>query len=137
MVTMAACILIVEDNKANLALVEYLLTAAGYRTLGATDGDEAVRLARLHRPDLVLCDLQVPVLDGYEVLQQLRNDPALSGLVVIAVTASTPGDGAYVREAGFDGYLPKPIEPRTFVGQIEAYLRPQLRSRGPSGGTSS
>ena len=61
---MAARILIVEDNKANLALVEYLLTTAGHQTLVATDGVEAVRLARQTQPDLVLCDLQVPVLDG-------------------------------------------------------------------------
>jgi CheY-like chemotaxis protein len=127
---MAARILIVEDNKANLALVEYLLTTAGHQTVVATDGVEAVRLARQTHPDLVLCDLQVPVLDGYEVLEQLRGDPELSGLPVVAVTAfSMRGDRAYVLEAGFEGYIPKPIEPEKFVEQVEAYLRPELRSR--------
>jgi len=127
---MAARILIVEDNKANLALVEYLLTTAGHQTLVATDGVEAVRLARQTHPDLVLCDLQVPVLDGYEVLEQLRGDPELSGLPVVAVTAfSMRGDRADVLEAGFEGYIPKPIEPEKFVEPVEAYLRPELRSR--------
>jgi CheY-like chemotaxis protein len=126
---MAARILIAEDNEANLALVEYLLKAAGHQTLAATDGAEAVRLVRQTRPDLVVCDLQMPVLDGYAVLTQLRDDPALRDVPVIALTAySRRSDRTSVLVAGFDGYLSKPIDPETFVAQIEKYLRSELRS---------
>jgi CheY-like chemotaxis protein len=122
---MTARILIVEDNAANLELVEYLLKAGGHRTLAATDGAEGVRMAREQLPDLVICDLQMPVLNGYEALQQLRGDPALRAIPVIAVTAfSMPGDREKVVQAGFDGYLTKPIDPETFLQQIEKHIRP-------------
>jgi CheY-like chemotaxis protein len=128
---MSARILIAEDNAANLALVDYLLKTAGHETLAATDGAEAVRLARQLHPDLILCDLQMPVADGYEVLSRLREDPALRDVPVIALTAySMSGDRANVLVAGFDGYLSKPIDPETFIAQIEKYLRPELRSGG-------
>jgi two-component system cell cycle response regulator DivK len=128
---MGARILIAEDNEANLALVEYLLRAAGHETLSATDGAEAVSLVRQVPPDLVICDLQMPVLDGYAVLAQLREDPALRDVPVIALTAySRRGDRTSVLVAGFDGYLSKPIDPEAFVAQIEKYLRPELRSGG-------
>ena len=128
---MPARILIAEDNEANLALVEYLLQAAGHETLSATDGHEAVRLARESPPDLVICDLQMPEADGYSVLAQLRDDPALQALPVIALTAfSRRIDRITALVAGFDGYLSKPIEPETFIGEIEEYLQPQLRSGG-------
>jgi two-component system cell cycle response regulator DivK len=128
---MSARILIAEDNAANLALVDYLLKTAGHETLAATDGAEAVRLARQLHPDLVICDLQMPVADGYEVLASLKEDPALQDMPVIALTAySTNSDRTSVLVAGFDGYLSKPIDPETFVAQIEKYLRPELRSGG-------
>ena len=128
---MPARILIAEDNEANLALVEYLLQAAGHRTVGATDGQQAVRLARESRPDLVICDLQMPQVDGYSVLAHLRDDPALRDVPVIALTAfSRRIDRTTVLVAGFDGYLSKPIEPETFIEEIERYLQPQLRSGG-------
>jgi CheY-like chemotaxis protein len=132
---MKARILIAEDHEANLALAEYLLRAAGHETQAAADGAEAVRLARQCPPDLILCDLQMPGLDGYAVLQQLRDDPALRGVPVLAFTASsTGGDRAQVAAAGFDGYVSKPIEPRRFVAQIEEHLRPELRGgAGPRG----
>jgi two-component system cell cycle response regulator DivK len=128
---MGARILIAEDNEANLALVEYLLRAAGHETLSATDGAEAVSLVRQAPPDLVICDLQMPVLDGYAVLAQLREDPALRDVPVIALTAySRRSDRTSVLVAGFDGYLSKPIDPEAFIAQIEKYLRPELRSGG-------
>ena len=128
---MPARILIVEDNAANLQLVEYLLKVSGHQTLAATDGAEGVRLALEQPPDLVICDLQMPVLNGYEVLQRLREDSALRTIPVIAVTAfSMPGDRERVIQAGFDGYLTKPIEPETFVLRIEVHLPPEKRSSG-------
>jgi CheY-like chemotaxis protein len=128
---MPARILIAEDNEANLALVEYLLRAAGHRTVAATDGLEAVRLARQIRPDLVICDLQMPEVDGYSVLAQVREDPTLREMPVIALTAfSRRIDRTTALVAGFDGYLSKPIDPEVFIEEVEQYLKPQLRSGG-------
>lgn len=123
-----ARILIIEDNEANLSLVEYLLSVAGHETFPARDGDEGMRRATVCRPDLVVCDIQMPGLSGYEVLRLLRADPGLCEVPVIAVTAySMPNDRNNVLAAGFNSYLSKPIEPETFVAQIESLLPPNLR----------
>ena len=125
---MSATILIIEDNPANLALVQYLLMKAGHQTHSAMDGEAGVRAAAQTRPDLIICDLQLPGLNGYEVLARLRSDPTTSRTPVIAVTAfSMPSDQEQVMTAGFDSYLSKPIEPETFVAQIERHLAPALR----------
>jgi len=130
---MAARILVIEDNAANLELVRYLLSFSGYAVLEARDGAEGVALALQERPDLIVCDLQMPVLDGYEVLARLRENLDLADTVIVAVTAfSMPNDQQKVMTAGFDGYLSKPIEPEKFVGQIEAYLPAGLRAPGPA-----
>ena len=132
---MAARILVVEDNAANLELVRYLLTFHGYTVLSACDGAHGVALAHQEQPDLVICDLQLPALDGYEVLAQLREHAGNTRLPIVAVTAySMPRDRHTVLSAGFDGYLSKPIEPANFVGQIEAYLPAALRTRRPEPG---
>ena len=124
---MAARILIVEDNPANLDLAKYLLEHAGYAVLLAHDGAEGVAVAMRERPDLVVCDLQMPVMDGFEVLRTLRGETSFGSKPVIAVTAfSMSGDQAAALAAGFDGYLSKPIEPEKFVAQIEAFLAPPL-----------
>jgi len=131
---MPARILIVEDNPANLDLSKYLVESHGYATLTATDGEQGLRIAREKRPDLILCDLQMPVMDGYELLKQIRNEPSLSDIIAIAVTAfSMSGDRDTALAAGFDGYISKPIDPERFVEQIEAYLRPELRAKRPPG----
>jgi two-component system cell cycle response regulator DivK len=133
---MAARILIIEDNKANLELAEYLLKASGYATLAARDGEEGVRAARKELPDLIICDLQMPIMDGYEVVRQLKKDPQLRSIPVIAVTAlSMPGDRGNVLAAGFDGYLSKPIEPEIFVRTVEGFVPPGLRAGRPAPGS--
>lgn len=130
---MSARILVIEDNAANLELVRYLLSYSGYAVLEARDGAQGVALAWQERPDLIVCDLQLPVLDGYEVLARLRKNPDSSGAVIVAVTAfSMPNDRQRVMTTGFDGYLSKPIEPETFVGQIEAFLPAELRAPRPA-----
>jgi len=127
---MAARILIIEDNKANLELAEYLLKASGYTTLTAMDDEEGVRTARKEHPDLIICDLQMPIMDGYEVVRELKKDPLLRSIPIIAVTAlSMPGDRNKVLAAGFDGYLSKPIDPETFVRTVEGFLPPGLRAQ--------
>ena len=120
--------LIIEDNPANLELVRYLLEHAGHRVDGAVNGIDGVFAVGATAPDLVICDLQLPMLDGYGVLRELRARPAHAALPIIAVTAfSMPNDRKNVMQAGFDGYLSKPIDPETFVERIEAFLPPALR----------
>lgn len=131
---MKARILLVEDNADNLELARYLLAASGYEVLLATDGAQGLAGARVHLPDLIVSDLQMPVMDGYALITQLRQDPVCRDIPIIAMTAfSMPGDEQRVIEAGFDGYLSKPIEPQLFASQIAGFLastRPA--GRGPS-----
>lgn len=132
---MPARILVIEDNAANLELVRYLLSYSGHTVLEARDGAQGVETALRERPDLIVCDLQMPLLDGYQVLARLRADAATAAIVVVAVTAfSMPNDRQKVITAGFDGYLSKPIEPERFVVQIEAFLPPGLRTPPPGSG---
>lgn len=127
---MAARILIAEDHPASLELLRYLLAANGYDILSAEDGEAALDLARRETPDLIICDLQMPKKNGYEVVRQLKSEPALAAIPVVAVTAfSMIGDREQVLAAGFDGYLSKPIEPEEFVALIEQYLPPSLRKQ--------
>ena len=110
----------------------------------AVDGEEGLLLAKRERPDLILCDLQMPKLDGFELAQQIRLDPQLSDVPLVAVTASAmPDDLGKVMDAGFNGYITKPIVPEDFVSQAEEFLRVELRSgsirppRGQSGGQTT
>lgn len=125
---MAARILIVEDHPASLEMMDYLLTAMGYETVLARDGRAAVELAARTHPDLVVCDLQLPYMSGYEIAEHLKQDPALSAIPLIAVTASSmPGDEERVLASRFEGYYAKPIDPERFVSQMENHLAPGLR----------
>lgn len=118
-------ILVVEDNAANLELIRYLLSAAGHEVITAVNGRDGLNRATLEVPDLVLCDLQMPVMDGYELMRALRNIPALHEIVCIALSASAmPSDAERVAAAGFNAYLTKPLEPETFARQVmELYDR--------------
>lgn len=125
---MPARILVVEDNEANLELMRYLIEHAGHRVFLARDGRAGVETALRMRPHLVLCDLQMPLLDGYGLLERLRGEPALGTTPIVAVTAfSMRGDENRVLTAGFNGYMSKPIDPGTFVARMEAFLPPALR----------
>jgi two-component system cell cycle response regulator len=120
-----ANILIVEDNPANLALMVYLLDAFGHTTRTATNGAEGVAAALAERPDLVLMDLQMPKVDGYDAAEQIRAAPQLAGVPVVAVTASAMvGDRDAILARGFHGYIAKPILPEAFLQQIERFLQP-------------
>jgi two-component system cell cycle response regulator len=124
----AARILIIEDNPANLELMTYLLGAFGHTVLAAEDGRRGLEVARGERPDLIVCDVQLPDMDGYEVARRLKSDPELRTTPLVAVTAlAMVGDRDRVLAAGFDGYLAKPINPETFVRQMEVYLRSEER----------
>ena len=126
---MAASILVVEDNHANMELTDYLLKASGYNPMLAPSGAEGVRLAIEERPDLILMDIQMPGMDGYEATTAITGDPAFQECPVVAVTAfAMVGDRDHVLSRGFAGYISKPIEAETFVSQVEAYLPPDLRA---------
>lgn len=126
---MSANILIIEDNPPNLELMVYLLTAFGHSTQTAATGEEGLEAAARAVPDMVLCDVQLPGIDGYEVVCQLKQRPGMRQKPVVAVTAfAMVGDRDRVLSAGFDGYIAKPIVPETFIRQVDAFLPPELRS---------
>jgi len=125
---MPAKILLIEDDTASRELASYLLNAAGYTVLVANDGGCGAWLAVKERPDLVLCDLHLPVMDGYEVVRALLADQNWRRVPLIALTASSMvGDREKTLAAGFNDYLSKPITPETFVQEVEAFLPPDLR----------
>ncbi len=125
---MAARILVVEDHPASLEMMDYLLRAMGYETLLAKDGMVALEIVATTRPDLVVCDLQLPHMSGYEVAERFKADPAMRDVPVIAVTAfSMPGDKERILASNFEGYYAKPIDPERFVSQMEQYLPPDRR----------
>jgi len=116
-------ILVVEDNPLNLKLVRDVLTAFGYEVVEAKSGEEGVELAGTCDPDLVLMDLQLPGIDGYEALRLLRQDPRLGGVPVVAVTAfAMKEDRERTAREGFDGYLGKPISVRALPSQVSDFL---------------
>lgn len=120
---MSLRVLIVEDNPQNLELMCFLLESAGHSTLTARNGLEGLAASERETPDLIICDLQMPALDGFGMLERLQADPRLRAIPCVAVTAlAMPSDRARVMDAGFCGYLSKPIEPRTFVGLVEGLL---------------
>jgi CheY-like chemotaxis protein len=120
---MAALILVVEDNEDNLTLVDLLLKARGYAPLLARSGAEGVRVATAEHPDLVLLDIRMPGMNGYDVATMLKQEAALSRTRIVALTASAMvGERERIRAAGFDGYIQKPIDPEGFVDRVERFL---------------
>ena len=115
-------ILVVEDNETNMKLFRDVLVATGYRTIEATTGAQAFDLAVEHAPDLVLMDIQLPDVDGAEVLRRLRSDRRTSSLAVLALTAQAMhGDRSRFLSAGFDGYLSKPVDVLELVGTVRKH----------------
>ena len=112
----------IEDNEDNIRLLDYVLRAYGYEPMLATDSADGLRIALDRRPDLILLDLRMPGMDGYEVAARLRQ-AGLEGTKVVAVTASAMvGDRERIAAAGFDGYIQKPIEPETLIADVERFL---------------
>lgn len=120
---MHARILIIEDDPASLELLKYLLETAGHVVRVARDGLAGLQAALADEHELILCDLQLPHLSGYEIIARLREDTNRSTVPVIAVTAySMPGDRDAALAAGFAEYLTKPVDPETFVETINQFL---------------
>ena len=123
---MCARILVVEDNPTNLELLDYLLKSTGHEVLAATDGEMALELARREAPELIICDIQIPTLDGFGVARELKADAALRHIPLVAITAfAMVGDRERMLAGGFDGYVSKPIDPQVFISQMEAFLAPR------------
>jgi two-component system, cell cycle response regulator DivK len=120
---MSKRILVVEDQDDNMRILRDLLSSVGYELIEARDGQEGVRAAGAERPDLILMDIQLPLLDGYEATRQIKADPDLRAIPIIVVTSyALSGDEAKAREAGCDGYVPKPYSPRQLLAKIREYL---------------
>src|ERR1700720_392041 len=115
--------LIVEDNDLNMKLFNDLLEAHGYSTLQTKDGVEALRLARQHRPDLILMDIQLPEVSGLEVTKWLKEDDSLKGIPVVAVTAfAMKGDEEVIRQGGCEAYISKPISVTSFLDPVRRFI---------------
>ena len=119
---MSKSILVVEDQEDNRRILRDLLAHAGYDVIEATEGEEAVHAASVHRPDVILMDIQLPVLDGYEATRRIKADPALCHIPVIVVTSyALSGDEITARAAGCDAYVAKPYSPRALLAKIREY----------------
>jgi CheY-like chemotaxis protein len=116
-------ILYIEDNEQNLYLITFLLESHGYKVVQARNGREGIELALEIRPALILMDIQLPVMDGYEVLRRIKEKPEIRDISIVALTSyAMAGDRERALEAGCAGYIEKPIMPDTFMAQIEPYL---------------
>ena len=120
---MSKRILLIEDTEDNRQIVRDLLESAGYELIEALDGLEGVAAAEREHPDLILMDIQLPGIDGYEATRRIRAVPALAAVPIIAVTSyALSGDEAKTRAAGCDGYVAKPFSPRQLLAKIREFL---------------
>ena len=116
-------VLVVDDNEANIHLVRFILEKNGYEVIEARNGIEGVELAVSEKPDLVLLDIQLPDIDGLEVVKRIRASETNGSIPIIALTSyAMPGDRKKVLAAGCNGYIAKPIDVKTFMTEIERYL---------------
>jgi two-component system, cell cycle response regulator DivK len=116
-------ILVIEDHEENRRILRDLLTSGGYEIIEATTGLEGVDMAEQEHPDLILMDIQLPGVDGYEATRRIKANPALHHIPIIAVTSyALSGDDAQALEAGCDAYVAKPFSPRALLAKIREYL---------------
>lgn len=123
---MSKRILVVEDQEDNRKIVRDLVTASGYELVEAATGEEGLEAAARERPDLILMDIQLPGIDGYEVTRRIKANPDLRHIPIIAVTSfALSGDDKKAFAAGCDGYVTKPFSPRLLLAKIREYLPPK------------
>ena len=116
-------ILVIEDTEDNRQIMRDLLTSVGYELIEAVNGEEGVAMAKQHKPDLILMDIQLPVLDGYEATRRIKANAALSHIPIIAVTSyALSGDDAKARAAGCDAYVAKPFSPRQLLAKMREFV---------------
>jgi CheY-like chemotaxis protein len=122
-------ILVAEDNAVNRELLRELLEARGYTVLEACDGQEALQMIGQTKPELLLLDIGMPVLDGFGVIRKIRENPRLATLPVVAVTAyAMRGDRERILKSGFDGYLSKPLSPSSLTAELDRLLTNSAQS---------
>lgn len=115
--------LIVEDTEDNMELISFILEGKGYQTLKAVNGEQGVAITLQERPDFILLDIQLPDIDGYEVLKRIRSSEANGDIPIIAMTSyAMTGDKERLLAAGCNGYIEKPINARQVIAQIEKVL---------------
>jgi len=120
---MSKRILVVEDQLDNRQIIRDMLAATDYEVTEVENGQEALAAIAKRRPDLILMDIQLPIMDGYEATRRIKADPALRSIPIIAVTSyALSGDEAKAREAGCDDFVPKPYSPRQLLAKIRQYL---------------
>lgn len=120
---MSQRILVIEDQEDNRRILRDLLTSVGYEIMEAGTGEEGVSRAEAEHPDLILMDIQLPGLDGYEATRRIKANPALSQIPIIAVTSyALSGDEAKAYEAGCNGYISKPFSPRALLAKVREFL---------------
>ena len=119
-------VLVIEDNPQNLYLITFMLEKAGFNVFQAENGFEGIETAKSEKPDLILLDIQLPEMDGYEVARQLKNLPEVREIPIVAVTShAMVGDRENILQAGCDGYLEKPIDPDNFVKTVSQFINHQ------------
>ena len=120
---MAETILVIEDHEDNRRIMRDLLASSGYEVIEAASGEEGVTRAETYRPDLILLDIQLPGIDGYEVTRRIKTNPDLQKIPIIAVTSyALSGDDVKAFEAGCNAYVAKPFSPRKLLARIREYL---------------
>jgi two-component system cell cycle response regulator DivK len=120
---MSKCILVVEDQEDNRRILRDLLGNAGYKLIEAESGEEALTAIDAQRPDLILMDIQLPVMDGYEAARRIKSNPEMKAVPIIAVTSyALAGDEAKARAAGCNAYVSKPFSPRALLAKVREYL---------------
>ncbi len=117
-------ILLIEDNEQNRYLLSFLLQARGHVVSAAVDGPNGIDMAKAAPPDMILLDIQLPCMHGYQVAKAIKSEPSLAAIPVVAVTSyAMPGDREKAMASGCNGYIEKPIDPDTFVDEVEGYWR--------------
>ena len=120
---MSKCILVVEDQEDNRRILRDLLANAGYELIEAESGEEALAALTTRRPDLILMDIQLPVMDGYEATRRIKSNPEMKAVPIIAVTSyALGGDEAKALAAGCNAYVTKPFSPRALLAKVREYL---------------
>ncbi len=139
MIAPGKTVLLVEDNEDNRIVYSTILRHFGYQVTEALNGEEGISKAKAEMPDLILMDISIPIIDGWEATQILKHDPTTSHIPIIALTAhALASDREKAMEVGCDGYLAKPCEPRAVVAEVQRFLgRGATNAATPGGGSAS